>query len=427
MTENGTPITGASTARVLEKKQVVVLSGMKPTIQLYDSMLKQFDSIAVYDQNAAMHISGARGESVACPVTGAGESLYARARNNAALLTGQIVETLPKISFSVDGTGPLPLRDWLPGLALGILPDVLINLHSLTAFHESDEYDVVGVVTHEDVTPKFRSLALWSKARGIPTIHVPHGNCFNLSRPDIHDESVCDWILASSSYMRDWYAERGFPKHRIKITGFPDWDGWVKQNVTQENARKILQLPADKPTVLFGMAWAQRTNLVDDHDALEVASHIALAAAKKAGWQLIWSLHPGCQQDQEQRCLRLAAAHRVDAMVTRDHLPLTLAASDAVLYVGPSNMVVEAALNNRPAAIFELRGYGFPGEPPWRAEYNIDQTIDVMNGLMHDELPPWRDQFIKRYAYRNDGKATARTVRQIKRIIRAGEVQVSRV
>ena len=403
-----------------QKRPVVVISGIGPTAQMYSELDKTFD-VAVFDQQAAQQIAGIVGKGVLCPRMGAGAPLVDRARNDSALIIGEIVNELPHLHYSLDGKEPKILSDmstWLPGLTALHVPELLLSLRTLDAFIK--EREVVAVIVHEDVTPRFRALALWARAHDIPSIHVPHGNCFARVRPDIHDTSVCDWILAASPYMRDWYTARGFVKRRIKVTGFPTWDRWldITERIDQPHARRALHLDLDKPTLQFCTQWAQRTNFVDDHTAPEAMPHLALGAVQKLGWQMIWTLHPGDGKDHEQACANLAAAYRVPALVTRGHLALAIRAADVVLSAGPSNVLVEVGFCDRPPVVYPLRGYGFDGEPPYLAGMSVDETVTALErALDRGNWEQARAGFVRRYAYRNDGKASARAARQVRKII----------
>jgi len=399
------------------QKATLIISGIGPTFPLYEPLSEAFD-VAVYDLNAAKHLSSQLDSEVMCPQLGAGQSLVAKARNDAALLIGDVVSGLEwlKMSGIESDTLQHPER-WLPGLVAGQWSEVLFHLSVLDAF--AQEREIAGVVVHEDVTPKFRALVLWAKARGIPTVHIPHGNCFLQVEPDIHAVSISDHILAAGTYMRDWYKARGYTG-KIRITGFPLWDKWADIGATldKEHARMVLHLE-DRPTVMLGTGWVQRTNFIDDHELPEVCVHLALQAVRDAGWQLIWKMHPGDAPNREHEYAKLAAAYRVPALVTRDHLPYAIRAADVVLSVGPSNVLVEAGMCDRPPALFNFAGYGFDGEPPWSVATERAQIIETVEALMNGEA--WsvaRDDFITRYAHRNDGGAVARVVKAIKRIVR---------
>jgi len=408
-----------------EQKRVVIISGAGPTYHLYSGLSDEYD-VAVYDHGLAQRLSVEHGGvGVICPLGGAQPAMFDRARNDAALLATNIARKT-RNGFELDGTTPPPaLADptgWLPGLALNFLADVAANLRALDAYAKTDGVEIAGVVVHEDVTPRFRALALWGKAQGLPVIHLPHNNCYLQQRPDIHDETVADWLLVASPYMREWYAERGFSKQKIKVVGFPGWDYWqhpVVQpaQIPQARARGTFQLEPDVLTLCFCSGWPQRTNAVDDHGMLEVAAHVTLQAAAREGWQVIWKMHPGDAQGQEGKYAQLAAGYRVAAVVTRDHLPYALRAADVAVSTGPSNVLVEAGICDRPPLLFPLRGYGFGGEPPWEVEPSVDGLVAGVERALGGEWEESRAGFVKRYAFKQDGKAAERAVRQVKRIV----------
>lgn len=404
----------------MSEKPTIVISGVGPTFHIYER-LNEIYNVAVYDLNHANRISvQINSDKVICPMNGAQPPLYEKARNDAALAVAEIVAQMnQRPIFSLNGRTPQKLegmRDWMPGLTLAHLNELYANLYVLERYH--DHAGVRGVVVHEDVTPKFRALALWGKAKGIPVIHMPHNNCYAQVQPDIHDKSIADWILAASPYMRDWYAERGFSKERIKVIGFPPWDGWADIDITRERARAMFHFDDGVPTVTLCTGWPQRTNYVDDHSTTEAASHLVLNTAQKLGWNVIWKMHPGDATGQEERYVKLMAMYGINGVVTRDHLAYALKAADMVISTGPSNVLVEAGINDVPPALFNLRGYGFDGEPPWVVGLEETAVMDTMFRLQDGR--EWRDKraaFVKRYAFKADGKSGKRAVRQIKGIV----------
>lgn len=73
---------------------------------------------------------------------------------------------------------------------------------------------------------------------------------------------------------------------------------------------------------------------------------------------------------------------------------------------------------DRPPALFDLRGYGFEGEPPWSVGSDVDSVVGSVEDLIDGKV--WskkRSAFVRRYALRNDGKATKRTVRAVRQIL----------
>lgn len=400
-----------------EDRPVVMLSGGKTTLPLAKPLDARF-KVAVLDQNAVQSILSAGVDEVLCPAKGAGTLLGAQSANDAALLIGKIVGNLQRIGprFSLNGSSSGKaadkVGDWLPGLAASMLPQLTFDVRTLAAMSASA--DIRAVVTHEDVTPRFRALVLWAKARGIPTVHVPHANHFIRTRPDIHDGCLCEWLLAASPWMRDWYAERGYPADRIEVVGNPTWDKWVKVNETvdRRHARAVLQLSQDVPVLMYCTSWPQTTNVVDDHDLWETANAAVLKAAKGRSWQLVWSLHPGDHASWRVKYANMAKDAGVPAVVVQGHLELTLRAADAVLAVGPSNVLVEAGLAGTPPLTIPLRGYGFAGEPPWTARATATGIKDRVGWVLaHPEA--WdeaRAAFVERYARNGDAGAVARAV-----------------
>lgn len=399
--------------------KTIIITGVGPTRTLFAELDKIYD-VAVYDQGHAQQLAHAHGgRDVKCPMNGAQQALFEKARNDAAIMTADVVKVAKQgLSFSLNGNKPqsLKVESWLSGLMMAHLVDLYVNMRVLDAYVENTE--ISGIVVHEDVTPKFRALALWGKARSIPVIHIPHNNCYATVRPDIHDQSVADWILASGPYMRDWYAARGFSKERIKITGYPGWDDWADVPLDRARARATLHIEPEETVVTLCTGWPQRTNFVDDHSMTEAMVHLTMDAARDEGWRIIWKLHPGDVQGQEQHGANFAARYGLDAIVTRDHLPYAIKAADVVVSTGPSNVLVEAGLGNVPPALFNLRGYAFDRTPPWVIEPNKEAIKATVNKLVSsDEWAKKRAAFVRRYAFRDDGKAGERAMRQIKRII----------
>lgn len=401
-------------------KPVVMLSGGNTTVPLAKHLNDDFN-VGVYAREA-LELFMAHCEAVLCPQSGAGELMKIQATNDTANIVGRLTAGLDGLNLSVDGTEPERLTSgvvkWLPGLVLTALSGIVLDIKALDALCQTVE--VRAVVTHEDVTPKFKALALYARSHGIPSVHVPHANHFIQARPDVHDECLCDWILAASPWMRDWYVERGFPADKVKVIGHPPWDGWAKVNFSKEHTRKILHLEQDKPVVLYCTSWPQNTNLVDDHEMLEKASLAVVEAAKQNDWQLVWSLHPGDPAGWEKGYADLCAEHKVPALVVRGHLYYTARAADACVSVGPSNVLVEAGIADCPPVTVPLRGYGFPDGIPWRAEPTAESLTAVVGRLLNDrsEWDRARDGFVRRYAYQVDGGAAERAAEFVRELCR---------
>lgn len=398
---------------------VVLLSGGPATRPLVEP-LTEHCHVAIFDAGVFNEMKP-QVEALMCPATGARPQLQVKAANDAAFLTSHVVTALPEMAtLHRNGTGPDGTEpdSWLPALVMNVTAALAFDLRVLEAFCEL--FDVRCVVTHEDVTPRFKALALFAKSQGIPAIHIPHANHFIQVRPDVHDTSICDWMLARSGWMRDWYVARGYPRRRIQVVGSPALDRWekVRRKISREHARAVLDLKDDETVVLYCTSWPQTTNLVDDHSAKAKADVAMLEAARANGWRLIWSLHPGDRPEWQQNYAELSRQHNVPALVVRGHLPYTARAADVVVTIGPSNVLVEGALAGVPPVTIPLRGYDYPATPPWRARPTVKSIGDTVRRVLENPVA-WensREQFIKRFAYQSDGKATERAVAAILKI-----------
>jgi hypothetical protein len=399
-----------------DNRPTILLSGGRTTQPLGGALAEHYQ-LAIYDQGALGHFL-TQVENVMCPANGAGEGLKSRATNEAAQLSAGVAANIKPLGerFAVPGIGAEMLgagvNTWLPGMAMTILSSLALDLRALEAFMA--QVPVVAAVTHEDVTPRFRAMVLYCKAHGVPTIHIPHANHFCHVRPDV---CLSDWLLAASPWMRDWYVKRGYPVEQVRVMGCPNWDVWPKicRDISKEHARLVLKLDATAPTVMYCTSWSQNTNLIDDHTVKPRADVAMLKAAKREGWQLIIKLHPGEPPQWVQQCAELAKEHSVPAVVTKSHLHYTMRAADVVVAVGPSNVLVEAGLANRPPVAIPLRGYKFGGMPPWEAEPTVDAVASTVNMLLAkpDIWQANRSKFVKRYAHSSDGRATDRTIAAI--------------
>lgn len=402
-----------------EREKVVLLSGGRTTQPLAKSLAERA-YVGVFDKSSVSMFTPLI-DQVLCPENGAQPQPRSQATNDTALLAARVVNALPALPhrLAVPNAGHVAqlhsvngVSKWLPGATLTLLSVLAQDVRILQAFF--DGMDVRCVVTHEDVTPRFRAMVLYAKIRGVPTVHVPHANHFCHVRPDIHDECVSDHILAASPWMRDWYVGRGYSREQIKVTGCPNWDRWQEINakVSKEHARTLLRLAQDRPVVLYCTSWPQMTNLVDDHTVKDRADAAMLEAAKAREWQLVWSLHPGDPPEWQQRYAQMAKEAGVPAVVVRGHLEYTARAADALVALGPSNVVIEAGLAGCPSATIPLRGYGFPGEPPWAAEPTAEGIVETVEWMLanRDEWERKRGWFVREFAHSDDGEATERIV-----------------
>ena len=217
------------------------------------------------------------------------------------------------------------------------------------------EYDLVGVVVHNDVEPLFRAACAWANANDVPAVHVPHAYYFQIWRDedgwDIHDVVTAPYIAAINEAQKRRY--RRLAKGRLKwaeVCGCPLWDRWASFRMPVARARKLLGLVPDQPTVTYIASWPQTTSLLGPPAVHQFQVFEAFALAAKAlNWQLIVKAHPRGTEEIAQEHLRIMRNVKVKGVITKDHLGPCMQAADVVAAYGTSNALIEAAAGlNKP-------------------------------------------------------------------------------
>ena len=267
---------------------------------------------------------------------------------------------------------------------------------------------------HEDVAPDTRSLVLWCKARGIPTIHVPHAACHLRADggSDIHRESRSDWILASGEYERDFYVAGGHPMNRIAIVGAPQMDGLYADEVlpAQAEARRVLDIDNER-VICYAGTWSQTTairgtGLSEMNDGL----HAVIDLTHE--WQavLIIKSHPNGGDDKVYaQALRDT---NTPGLITRHYLSYAVRAADVLVAQGPSNICIEAAILGTPSCYIQSEGFDYAHELPFRS--NAEQLSIVAREARDSRGDPaWQD-FIRLYnAAHPEGGAVEAVVEKV--------------
>ena len=305
------------------------------------------------------------------------------------------------------------LSEWWPGYVLTHAQALAQRIAALESLARRAE--IAGVVVHEDVAPDTRSMVLWAKARGIPTIHVPHANCHlrDDAGPDIHRETRADWIAAAGDYMSEWYAQCGFPRERIRIVGAPGMDALYEQRMEKTIARRVWSFSADDLIIIYATTWAQTTGLrggwAKEHAA---GLDAVLELTKSMDAKLIIKIHPNDAGGSEKHFEQRMKETGIKGRVTRQHAAYALSAADLFIAQGPSNMCVEAAIFGVPSIYLQTEGFDYAYPLPHRC------TPDALNAIAHlaleDQDNPLWQVFIKRY---NDSHPDGDAVKRLSEFV----------
>lgn len=328
------------------------------------------------------------------------------AENNAALLAARVVNAMPSISARIAGitafapnapaelNGKLP--DWWAGYALHHFRDHTMKLTALENL--AREHPIVGCLTHEDVSPEARTLVLWAKARGIPTLHLPHAPChLHPGVRDIHRETRADWVLASGPRVAAFYADCGVPDNRIAVVGAPQWDAlYEAQLPDRAEAREVLGVKTAR-VICYASTWPQTTSLRSGFEReMDAGLDAALKLAENWKAVVMVKVHPHEHAQAEQFYAAALQQADIPGLVTRQHLTYLLRAADVLVAQGPSNLCLEAAIMGVPSVYLQTEGFDFASALPARC---APDTLGAVASALLD-APPSRadlDEFVSEY------------------------------
>lgn len=417
---------------VNNKKPVIVLSGGRSTEPLMDALGKDYALAFLYppaaQQAANKGITVVNLDQWATPETRAAainEALHQTEGIWPAFENGHLPKLFEQTLMqngiagptAADGLGDM-LKGWFPEK---VFQSVSRTIFRLMIWHNLNQaHNVRACVTHEDVAEETKSMVAYFRGQGIPTIHVPHAVYMNIwrgaPREDIADELTAEWIACAGPFQRAWYIERGANPTKTIVTGLPQWDKWQKQ-MDRTWSRQALNLPMDKPVVVYASSWAQATSALGMHDAIDWAyrSFLALAKENEKRWTAFIKLHPSADQASAKMHVDLVRECGLKAAVTPHYLEMVLGAADLVVSAGPSNILIEAAMLGVPGV--SVFGYDDDHAVITCDPSTIGKAVKQgLSPLWREKFKDIRPRFLAKYAGPADGKATERVLKLVKEI-----------
>lgn len=325
-----------------------------------------------------------------------------------ALESGVIQSRLAQSTRSVPASWIRPFVTMLPGMVNLKVQEYAVLLYCLEAWHS--RVPIAGVVLHNDVEGPTKLLALWGKRKGLATIHVPHAlYSYAFRSPvvhgDVHDDVTCETVLAISPFQVRWYQERG--AQDVELVGPSMWESWLAWNLTQDEAAAAWGLSGTF-VVTYVATWGQITSLLGLKyvNFAEQAYMAFLEAAQAHGWDVIVKIHPSAPPDSEAWHKVRAEQFRVRCRITRSYKELSVLAANVLVACGPSGLLFEAALVDRPGLVI---GPGYEGQPMCEPSADaIGRAVEELPGKWH----MYRDHILSEYVGPVQG-ATERTVNAI--------------
>lgn len=420
------------------ERPILLVSGGPSTFALWPGLAERYDLVFLYPQAAE------RAQALGLPAIALAQladgDLQEHIQNSAVLLSARVVAGLPRVAQTFAAAfGPQAaphfnghLGEWFPGYALHLLGAEIAVLAQLQRLAETGRR-LAGCLTHEDVATDTRALVAWCRARGLPTLHVPHAPChLTTPGPDIHKQTRAEWVLASGPAVADFYAENGHDPARIVVTGGPQWDELYGGALpARDEARAVLLPPdlpipvtgtgpgeigPDRPVVAYMTTWGQTTSLRSDFDReFEAGWQAVLAEARARGAYLAVLRHWNDQRPGvDEHYARALAQAGVDGLVTRDHKTYVLRAADVLVAQGPSNMCLEAAILGTPACYLQTEGFDYRTALPYRA---TPETLGaaLTAALASRGAPEWETMAAAYNAAHPDGGAVDRVLEEVAR------------
>ncbi len=338
------------------------------------------------------------------------EQIRQSANSAGAFLLSKVIPEIPKATLSLDEPTAKAFAENIPGFIFVNLPGLSLLVHVLGHIKPD------CAILHNDVEPVTRVAALWCKYNNVPCLHVPHAVYIDFERgdvgTDIHDVVTASHLAAAGPYQAQWYASRGMKPDNIYMTGIPRFDRLVAPVIDRGRACQILGLDEKKAIVVYFSSWRQDTNLLGCNDGVEESYLNFLKAAKSIpDVQYIIKAHP--RGINTQWHLEKAKESGMPCVVTDKYLDIVLVAMNFGLAFGPSNVLFEAAIMNKPIGSVG----GFKDEPEViktdAAPEHIAQAI--LQGLTA-KIP--LTNFVQKYAGAADGLSTRRVIEVLRTILK---------
>ena len=319
------------------------------------------------------------------------------------------------------------------------LPDQLFTALYLveTLDAAAERYQIELALLNEDLMLAGRTIAAWTRARGVPSLHLVHG--LALSTPyTVHSALHCDVMAVFGERDAEAYRRAGVEAGRMRILGNPAWDGYAGLRLEKARVRALMfdkyHLNPDAPLLLFGTTWAASLTAASDSDirdrsltAFLTACRTFLDAGQAAN--IVVKDRPSNAEQGAAHVEQMAQAQGYapgQVGYAMENTDLLILAADVLVSVD-SNLSVEAMLAGTPA-INLMNEYGLRLGPSFESESGVLEATPEELALMLDLVVNEADLRLSlvelmrlnapRYNAGVDGKAGERVVALMRTLAR---------
>jgi len=256
-----------------------------------------------------------------------------------------------------------------------------------------------------------------AEQRKIATLHVQHGA---LPEHPKHRTGRATCITVGGEALRRFFLQRGTDPRRVVVTGIPQFDPLADHAaLAAVPIRRGLAIPDGRLVVVYTMQSGQG---VTPRDEVVAATHEVLAAnaAMRDRLTFVFKRHPGDRGDLLRRMgIDPAREGIIDTFDAPIH-PLLWVADVVVTQMSTTGQ--EALMLGKPLVVVNLSGK--PDSIPYVAYgaalgvYHAGDLSDAIERALADEatrarLAVGRQRFVEDFAYRVDGHATERIVKEV--------------
>ncbi len=278
-----------------------------------------------------------------------------------------------------------------------------------------------------------RSIVFACRLRGIPTLAIQHGVIHpfhhgyiyasdEVSKSGSVESPYCpipDRTAAYGPYYKELLTEvSSYPKDSVVVTGQPRYDSLHYADQMYDRNKILLELGLDPRRKL--VLWATQTHGLPADENERNIEAVYQAIRQSEDLQLVIKLHPG----EDQRAPQYKRSHLYKpTIIGGSGNTISLLYACDLMITRYSTTALEAVALNKPVIILNL------SEDPDLVDYvqegvavGVYRARDLRPAikklLVEDgELARNREQYIRRYLYRVDGKATERVVNLIDEMI----------
>ncbi len=283
------------------------------------------------------------------------------------------------------------------------------------------------VVLPEDLSPIRRATAQAFRRQGVPILVIQHG-AVSVDMGGFHVmPREGDFQAVWGDIPREWHIERGKTADSQIVTGNPGFDRIATGHTAgDDDLRRKLRLKPDVGLILVATEWFAGTSsaaTIDDEE--RYIRYTLRALGQLPGYQGVVKLHPNFQDVYERLVQAIAEEEEVEVAIARGNLWDLLGLVDLVV-VSNSTVGLEAMILGKPVVVVDTYAGGevvpYVASGAALGASRPEEIISAVTRALSEEgvskaMEMSRKEFIREYAYLQDGRAADRVGQLIGKIM----------